>query len=1145
MPTPPPPPPRAPSPAAPAGASAADRGVAPPEDDDDDDDPPAAHADQPRSAARVSLPPARFTPQAARTPAAARAADRHATIDAAACELLRDDPALARRLVLDPHLTIAPLARRAPRAVVDAYDSDPSLGVDARRDRLLRAIVADTNAVGGAGPTPVTVDDLRRRSASTIEALVTTARAVLRAIDARRRELWQASAAQAAAGGDLPGTAARHEPVAAADTSSARAADPALPGRPGAHIAPPVAENGSGGGLANADDLIRQRNLVARFASSAEGREYVTAALVQLAAGDSSLYRALSSAAALTRSTHPGPRAPPNADAVLAQACWLVCEGRPRAAADKYLSSSGVASPSPELVASKFPRIRADDDVRVRRLLVSPLGARAGVSPTPIISPTPARPEAVAGVSPPARAVEQAAQPVLAMTMDDLSSGVHRSMNAAPGLYGLTGKALLASLGATGIGSAGWEAALKVCNNMLAGRIDRALLDGFLVPLAKPGGADIRPVVVPELLVKIPARFVAGLLNPVVARKHPWQFAAGVPCGGEALSFFLRDSMSCGQSILKVDSFNAFNMMDRWAFLSVAREDLPEVCPFLEGVYGGATRVYYVGGSAAVTRGVLQGDPAGPACFCLGLGPALESVPLPPGVSLYAYADDIFFRGDDPRALVGLLGPVTEALASVGLSVNCTKSALWLGLGVERSSVGADCPVPVLGADAVLDVLGVPFSASGSVEADLDARFDAVMRDLGDVLRADDPQLVMHLLKKVVVPRTTFLLRTVPPSVLLAPLDRFRNEFHDRCRAAFGLQRAAKFEPLLWFPVRHGGVGVPSWSDNSTVATFLAGAAAYVALFKDSSTGPLRLEAASLAARLPQPLALDKAALLLVSVPPAAAALAPLPVRQPNSPTPNEAKGAQRRLVRGVLQTELAECVRRLRADSPVVAEAATLLAHSNSRAVVDLLPFPDLRLPKTAMQSVLKFRYRSGEVPFVCSCSTPVSADSWGHPVLCVRPEQTKRHNAVRGLLGSLFAQTGALVQYERRLDVDHFMDIVVSAPDRHTLAVDVSVSGSDQALGALESECSTAKNHSYRALTTSQNMSFFVFFLSASGVPGPASEKAFMSWFGYFPKQHLRTFQRKLAYVLACSVANSYRVAHLSTPALTVNSALPSRGG
>ena len=110
--------------------------------------------------------------------------------------------------------------------------------------------------------------------------------------------------------------------------------------------------------------------------------------------------------------------------------------------------------------------------------------------------------------------------------------------------------------------------------------------------------------------------------------------------------------------------------------------------------------------------------------------------------------------------------------------------------------------------------------------------------------------------------------------MLLPLLAPFKGNFHDVCRAAFGVTAAARLERTMWFPVRLGGVGVPLWSDTEVFCAFVAGAAAYVCVFR-SSVGPLREEAASLVRRLPPVLATDSACLLLACAPRSVAAPAP------------------------------------------------------------------------------------------------------------------------------------------------------------------------------------------------------------------------------------------------------------------------------
>ena len=128
------------------------------------------------------------------------------------------------------------------------------------------------------------------------------------------------------------------------------------------------------------------------------------------------------------------------------------------------------------------------------------------------------------------------------------------------------------------------------------------------------------------------------------------QFGVTVPGGVEHVSLRARTLHETSNWLVLTDCSNAFNTVKRKAVLAEAANCVPALTPFVAKCYGtrpadvffrmdsGETR------TVACSSGVQQGDPMGPAIFCLALRPGLKCFREEfegEGVEAFAYMDDV------------------------------------------------------------------------------------------------------------------------------------------------------------------------------------------------------------------------------------------------------------------------------------------------------------------------------------------------------------------------------------------------------------------------------------------------------------------------------------------------------------------------
>ena len=78
--------------------------------------------------------------------------------------------------------------------------------------------------------------------------------------------------------------------------------------------------------------------------------------------------------------------------------------------------------------------------------------------------------------------------------------------------------------------------------------------------------------------------------------------------------------------LLKINMRNAFNILRRDSFLSVARVRTPGIYNFLWQFYSSPTRLFFGEEKSASETGIQQEDPIGPALFALSVDEAARGV---------------------------------------------------------------------------------------------------------------------------------------------------------------------------------------------------------------------------------------------------------------------------------------------------------------------------------------------------------------------------------------------------------------------------------------------------------------------------------------------------------------------------------------
>ena len=142
----------------------------------------------------------------------------------------------------------------------------------------------------------------------------------------------------------------------------------------------------------------------------------------------------------------------------------------------------------------------------------------------------------------------------------------------------------------------------------------------------------LRPIGVGETLRRIIGKTVAKVLkNEVADAVGSLQVCAGQDAGCEAAIHALRKifEQEETEAVMLVDASNAFNSINRKAFLHNVRIICPSIATFTINCYSSPSRLFVVGGTEiSSAEGTTQGDPIAMFIYAIAVIPLILHLSL-------------------------------------------------------------------------------------------------------------------------------------------------------------------------------------------------------------------------------------------------------------------------------------------------------------------------------------------------------------------------------------------------------------------------------------------------------------------------------------------------------------------------------------
>jgi len=235
-----------------------------------------------------------------------------------------------------------------------------------------------------------------------------------------------------------------------------------------------------------------------------------------------------------------------------------------------------------------------------------------------------------------------------------------------------------------------FNAILHLIRDLSHGHVPPHALDVSLVMIKKkdltPTPQDLRPISIPNSLVRVIQRWIAHTLNshaPDILHPNQHAFVPGRDIRNNIMtvSHFLADNNQGW--LLFVDFKKAYDSVSRSKLLDILRlcRAQPSVVSIIRSLLTPYTAHLVIDPSNSfpipISQGVPQGSPCSPFLFNAILDPIVRQlIRFSPHLLLHLFADDTTLMSPDNSLLTSAMPLMEKLFGLAGLQINHSKSAL-------------------------------------------------------------------------------------------------------------------------------------------------------------------------------------------------------------------------------------------------------------------------------------------------------------------------------------------------------------------------------------------------------------------------------------------------------------------------------------
>lgn len=381
--------------------------------------------------------------------------------------------------------------------------------------------------------------------------------------------------------------------------------------------------------------------------------------------------------------------------------------------------------------------------------------------------------------------------------------------------------------------------ARRLCTELVDPESIVAYTSSRLIPLDKNPG--VRPIGIGEIVRRIVGKAALRVISVDLKRvAGSDQLCVGQRAGIESAIHELRASFSISdeQCLLQIDADNAFNTLNRCLLL----RNIEMICPLLKvlllNIYRKDSFLPVSGELLYSKEGLTQGDNLAMAAFGANTLPLirhLKEQQTDPVLQKW-YADDANATGELP-ALREFLDLLTSVGPNYGYRVNPNKCWLVVHPGKleEARRIFHDIPINIT--EDGHQILGSAIGTEDFVRSFTATKCSEYVEEidrLAEIAR-EEPHLTYSALVHCLQAQWLHLLRTTPLEA--GSLKRVDEAITNRLLPVIFKRPTISDLEREWvaLPVRDGGLGINTWSDEEPSAEYLASRAICLPLAEEIS----------------------------------------------------------------------------------------------------------------------------------------------------------------------------------------------------------------------------------------------------------------------------------------------------------------------